>query len=169
MTGEESDAVSTTSNYSTFEIGDEIVNVEKTQLDRIWGKYWLEIIVLGIVLGILLIFIIFYFAAIRPSKLEKAALREYKVKEAATLFGDVSGITGLLINEKTTGLTVLNIDVEGEGSLDEVLVSGFLSAVAGIGSEITGKSCEGGLRHSSCLIHGGTQEGGQPDEVVGVD
>ncbi|MCE7743494.1 MAG: hypothetical protein GOP50_13675, partial [Candidatus Heimdallarchaeota archaeon] len=89
-------------------------------------------------LAVIFIVLTIYFAVIRPKKQKKKASKRRYLDKISKILTSVLAMRKVIIVHSETGLPVYEWDLGGEISVDSTLVTGFLQAVAGMGSEISG-------------------------------
>lgn len=89
-------------------------------------------------LAVIFIALTIYFAVIRPKKQKKKASKRRYLDKISKILTSVLAMRKVIIVHSETGLPVYEWDLGGEISVDSTLVTGFLQAVAGMGSEISG-------------------------------
>ncbi len=89
-------------------------------------------------LAVIFIALTIYFAVIRPKKQKKKASKKGYLDKISKILTSVLAMRKVIIVHKETGLPVYEWDLGGEIAVDSTLVTGFLAAVSGMGSEISG-------------------------------
>lgn len=89
-------------------------------------------------LAVIFIVLTIYFAVIRPKKQKKKATKRRYLDKISKILTSVLAMRKVIIVHQETGLPIYEWDLGGEITVDSSLVTGFLQAVAGMGSEISG-------------------------------
>lgn len=89
-------------------------------------------------IGLILITIIIYFAWIRPKVVKKKLQKKQYLDKVSKIISSVLSMRKIIVVEGESGLPMFDWDFGGAITVDSSLVSGFLQAVSGMGSEISG-------------------------------
>ncbi|MCG3258080.1 MAG: hypothetical protein KAU62_18375 [Candidatus Heimdallarchaeota archaeon] len=79
-----------------------------------------------------------YFAIVRPRKQRRTAKKRGYLDKISKILTSVISMRKVIIVHTETGLPIYEWDLGGDISVDSSLVTGFLQAVSGMGSEISG-------------------------------
>ncbi len=90
------------------------------------------------VIAVVFISLTIYFAVVRPKRQRRTAKKRGYLDKISKILTSVISMRKIIIVHNETGLPIYEWDLGGEIAVDSSLVTGFLQAVAGMGSEISG-------------------------------